>query len=298
MEISGPAYQKKIVLTGLLHPDSLLSIRLRYSKPVTDTGQYEPVSGATVLFEKDGVPLGTATERSAGQYNLPILPTVGHLYSVRAVVKGFETIEASENLPDLPAFEVSVGARNQSNPNSNPDITFSSSILSGNLIWLGISNSFHSFYKTSPTCPNCLVHETNRLLTKDVIFDSFNGYFDTFNSFYSYDYPARFQPDYIQNNVQVSTVFVMQNQGASWENPAPDEQNILDVFSAGKAFDQYLKTAILSQKNQIVNTHGELDNPFAEVVPVYSNVKNGLGIFGARNSRRIPLRILSKVTSP
>ncbi len=55
-------------------------------------------------------------------------------------------------------------------------------------------------------------------------------------------------------------------------------------------YDKYLKTAITAYQNSLVDNSGDLKNPFGDFLPVYSNVKNGLGIFVGFNSKKIVLK--------
>lgn len=68
-----------------------------------------------------------------------------------------------------------------------------------------------------------------------------------------------------------------------------DEQAFVYVYTMSDAYDSYLKSAINAYQNRLFDSSGAISNPFAEPTPVYSNIKNGLGIWAAYSIERISL---------
>lgn len=305
LPLEGPAFEKKAVLTGLLHPDSLLSVRLTWSRPLTESSPYLPIESAQVTFFEDDKSLGIATYQRNGSYQLGLKPSVNHTYRVEVNVPEYGVLRAQDYLPELLPLTVQTGPRNPDNINSNPDLTLSFTPTPQASFWLAINHS--RVRKDFPdTCytsngsglkPGCkfeetVVHLYNFISTRTPVFDQFNGSVDSFGGVFMFGAMTRVLPEYAPLGTQQNIVFSMLNTAYGLRADADSrEKTYLEVTAAGPAFDRYLKTAFVSQANQLTDFNGSLQNPFAEPSPAYSNVENGLGIFGARNRRSIRLQL-------
>ncbi|OZI07722.1 hypothetical protein BWI93_13105 [Siphonobacter sp. BAB-5385] len=306
LEIPGPIFKPKPVLVGVLHPDSSLSVRLFMSREAKDTSGYKPITSSTVTFSEDNIALGKAVHAGDGFYVLTVEPKEGHTYKVQAEIPTYGIVEAEDFLPAFPSYTVTVGDRNSLNANSNPDITLQFKKTDKAYYWIGINatklshrapqecrNIISTGGALNSECKKYLEKESNYVSSRSAVFDMFNGSFDELHSYYSFSSLARLLPEFVKDYQQPEVTFSLTNQGGSWTSPSSAEENVLELTVAGLAFDQYLKTSLFSLENQLVDSQGKLQNPFAEPTSASSNVKNGLGIFGARNGKYILLKLNS-----
>ncbi|RRB00671.1 DUF4249 family protein [Larkinella rosea] len=309
VDIKGPAYQKKPVLVGTLHPDSLLTVRLSWSKPTSGTATAVPITDARVIFSQDRIALGQANHLTNGSYQLSIKPTENHLYAVSVTLSSGQTLFAEDYLPLWPAGQVIVSDKKKDNVNANPDITIQldRALADSSFLWMGLYVTQYSSYGYPDGCivngqikEGCVkdirkLLKSNYITTRSAVLDPFNGFFDALINKNSNSSPARVRPDVFNANPGYVITVAPLNQGEPWipepTNQVPPGENILELFTVGPAYDRYLKSAITGFQNRPTDFEGDLFNPFAEPTPVYSNVKNGLGLFGARNGRYIVLKL-------
>jgi hypothetical protein len=309
VDIEGPAYQKKPVLVGTLHPDSSLTVQLSWSKPTSETATAAPIPDARVIFSQDHISLGQANYLTNGSYQLPIKPTGNHVYGVSVTLSNGQTLYAEDYLPLWPAGQITISDKKEDNVNANPDITIQlhKALVDSSFLWMGLYATQYFSYGYPKECiVNGQIKEgcvkdirkllmSNSITTRSAVLDPFNGFFDALINKNSNSSPARVRPDVFNANPGYAITVAPLNQGGSWTphptNQVPPGENILELFAVGPAYDRYLKSAITAFQNRPTDFEGDLFNPFAEPTPVYSNVKNGLGIFGARNGRYIVLKL-------
>lgn len=300
LDIPGPLYQKQVVITGLLQPDSVIAIRLTYTAPTNTTAAYEQIVNAQVALFDDGQLLGSLLYRDKGLYSIESYPKPGHTYRVVANVVGYGQVSAEDRMPAKPISQLRVDTLATGNPNNNPNFyvrwqpndattTHWLSFYVGK-VSLAWPNDDCQRYVNKVIPPECnfvyvLQRAQNYIVTNSVDLDHFNGAYDSFSGSYTYAGFARFNSDMVLGK-PVELRFTTYNQTAKVKNRKEGESNIVDLFAAGPSFDKFLRSVIQSKRNQITGSDDVLNNPFAEVTPIYSNVKGGLGIFGAVNINR------------
>lgn len=312
VDIDGPEYVKKPVVFGILHPDSLLKVNLTWSRPATTTNPALSIKNAEVTFFENGTPLGESVDKEDGNYSLPVRPKTGRSYKVEIKISALPLITAEDYIPRWMDTNLYVSDRNPSNTNSNPDITYTlkNFLPDNSTLWMGLYSTQYFPDGWAPGCivggqiqPGCeliirKITGDSYVTTASPIFDSFNGFFDPLSNRFSNSSPARVRADILADEDTPTVKFAAFNQGEDrWgqvkrpNDTRPFGENILEITFAGPAYDRYLKSALLAYQNRLTDFDGNLFSPFAEPSPVYSNVTNGLGIFGARNGRYIVLKL-------
>jgi len=312
VDIKGPDYVRKPVLLGILHPDSLLKVKLNWSRPTTTASLSSPIQNARVTFYRDGILLGKSSNSEEGVYSLPLKPQVGYMYKVEVSITDLPLITAEDYIPEWGNTELHVSNKTSLNTNNNPDIicTLEKNLPKNSFLWVGLYSTRYSSRGWPPGCiisgqvqPGCdiiIVKNIgdNHVTTRSPIFDSFNGFFDPLSDHFSNNSPARVRSDLFNSQINPVITFSPFNQGEErWDQAKkPNDQrplgeNVLEITFAGPAYDRYLKSALLAYQNRLTDFDGNIFSPFAEPSPVYSNVTNGLGIFGARNGRYIVLKL-------
>lgn len=309
VDIEGPAYQKKPVLVGTLHPDSLLTVQLSWSKPTSGTDIAASITDARVIFSQDHMALGQATHLTNGSYQLPIKPPGNHIYGVSVTLSNGQTLYAEDYLPLWPAGQIIISDKKDDNVNANPDITIQlhKGLVDSSFLWMGLYATQYSSYGYPKECivngqikEGCVedirkLLKSNYITTHSAVLDPFNGFFDALINKNSNSSPARIRREVFNANPAYVITVAPLNRGEPWTpeltSQVPPGENILELFAVGPAYDRYLKSALTAFQNRPTDFEGDLFNPFAEPTPVYSNVKNGLGLFGARNGRYIVLKL-------
>lgn len=271
IDLEHPPFTEKVVLTGILNPDSIINIRL--SKSFKLDKPFDPISdaitdGVVKVFE-DGNYLGTMNHSQLGNYTLPVKPKRGKAYSIQANTF-LGTINAVDSISVTPPLTISVTPPQSHNPNSNPDflITISKNNISNGNYWIAICET-----------KNGSEHGQGwfSLVSGSPYLDTFNASNDQFYIVKNYGYLARMLP------VQDSVVLRI----STFNQLAPLFLNggslLVRVIHASLAYDSFLKSSVTAADTKFMNLNGSLNNPFYEPTIVSSNINGGLGIFGAVN---------------
>lgn len=299
LSIDGPPYQKKAVLTGLLFPDSAITIRLTYTAPANTTTAYETITNADVQLIDNGQPTGVLAHRGQGFYRTSIFPKAGHTYRVVAIIPGYGRLQAEDQMPAQPAGQLSVDNRAQGNPNNNPNFQlafqpadaatpywFSFYVTKKETIFAEGCNTFPGDPQPRPcTFRDVLYSQRNYILTNSGYLDRFNSVYDGSSGAYTYSAFARLDPSLVLGQ-PIDFVFTTYNQLANPADRVKGEVNAVDLIATGPNYDRFLRSVLQAQMNQVTSSDDLLNNPFAEVTPVYTNVAGGLGILGAVSPQR------------
>lgn len=299
LSIDGPPYQKKAVLTGLLFPDSAISIRLTYTAPANTTTAYETINDARVQLFEDGQMVGTLPHRGEGFYRTPTLPKPGHIYRVIAAVPGYGQLDAEDRMPNRPIGTLIVEKQGSGNVNNNPDFKlklkpvdgfatywFSFYVTKRETIFSDGCTTYPGQPQTKPcTTSNVLRSQQNYILTNSGYLDRFNAVYDSATGNYLFNTFVRYESAVVLGET-VDLTFTTFNQLANPPDRNKGEINTIDLIASGPNYDKFLRSAIQAQINQITGSDNLLNNPFAEITPVYTNVSGGLGIFGAVSVQR------------
>jgi hypothetical protein len=168
---------------------------------------------------------------------------------------------------DLPL--ISLTKPKPENYNSNPDLIITKNIDTKSLWWFSLN-----FVKNNNNTPQTLLSNSTNL-------DLFNSKINNIDGRRNYYLITRINPE-MPLKKEINIGFV---------NSIKDVDSAFVYFSClSPTYDKYLKTAISAYQNSLVDSQGDLKNPFGDFLPVYSNIKNGLGIFAGINSKKIPLK--------
>lgn len=299
LSIEGPPYQKKAVLTGLLFPDSAITIRLTYTAPISTTTAYEAITNAQVQLFDNGQPTSLLANQGKGFYRTAVLPKAGHTYRVVAIIPGYGQLQAEDQMPMQPAGQLTVDNRVQGNPNNNPNFQltfqpadavtpywFSFYVTKQETIFSEGCSTFPGDPQPRPcTSRDVLYSQRNFILTNSGYLDRFNSIYDGSSGAYTYSAFARFDPALVLGK-PVDLVFTTYNQIANQKDRAKGEVNAVDLIATGPNYDRFLRSVLQAQMNQVTSSDNLLNNPFAEVTPVYTNVTGGLGVLGAVSLQR------------
>lgn len=304
LDIPAPAYVKKVVVTGILSPNDSLTVSLQYNlKADAKDSLYPIITNATVTFYENNVLLGEAKNYNNGLYRLNYSPKEGRKYKVMISVPDYGELEAEETLPISKEMTVVTSENKGNNPNNNPNFTatFRSAEAKANY-WLSLYQDDYSSKWNDPNCskysgrpvpPSCkfiyyLSAAFNRFATNSYLSDRFNAEYDPLTGFYTYSRFMRIDNSKIKNQEVIIDFTASNPLPKSAKN---NESVYLRLLITGTGFDQYLKSAIAANFNKPADAYGNIGNPFAEPIPIYSNIKNGIGVFGAVIEKQVKIQL-------
>ena len=292
---------------GILHPDSLIEVSLSFSRPIEESMSIEftPIEDATVLLYENDILLGTLTHGEAGKYHLDYHPRVDRQYRIEAQVPDWATLTATDIIPKQPQVEI---VDKILEPSRSLELTLRLQDIDENkqVYYLVTLREVLNNLPTDFSIPfDERVRCGDSLFTENFGFVTYSGIFDRFNQTIGVDGDPTFRDfgrleDNIFNGSEVSFKILL---GVSFcedvtsadgvDRFLAKQSRIIHLINASAEYDPYLKSTLIH--NMIFRTRedGSSDleyiDPLVEPTRIHSNVKNGLGIFAAYNSKTIRL---------
>jgi len=276
VDIDYPNYEPQIVLTGLMQPDSVIKIRLQKTQSVLSAaGTYPFVSDADVFCYENNKKIGQLKHDNNGFYRLNYFPKQGATYRIEVLYDN-KIITAEDDIPYGSDLTITMGAPNYSNPNQNLDLFLKVSRSNLSYTWLSAILSYQ--FGGEPRIKGAVI------VSSFPIFDTFNAY-KSLSGVDSFEDYARLKPDFLGN---YNFKFTVGNQLSNVKTKG--DIFYFQVSDLSKNYDRYLKSSLTAYQNS-PEENGAISDPFAEPISIFSNVKNGVGILGAMQTRRIILKI-------
>ena len=262
---------KEIVVNCLLKNDTIQTLDLTYSSPNIGERLFDEVTAADAKLYCEGEYVGTFIKKKGLGYSLHYTPEVNKSYQLVIDVDGYPQIKASTTFPHNFQFS----------PRHNNDSNICKSVLyfsvGGNTapFWIyytyrgDVYDSKKDVYPIALTGADMFM---TQIATDHPRVDNFNA-FDRFlfntrlREHYGY---LRIAPSGLERERTDFHLFGYLQWGLVFGMTVSDE------------YDQYLKSGL--EKMMLYYSLNDPRSWFDETV-VYSNIENGLGIFGAYNER-------------
>lgn len=284
-DLSIPYKGNQIVLNGILNPDSILKIKLSFSQDLTDTTAPENIENASVQVLENGSTWIELHHNIDGEYISDARVKRGNSYRILVNVDGYVPVEAEDWVPLAPVISACYRRENNSDSyDARVDLDVFNDQVVENRYWFDVSVRDYKKENSAEVELTKLYY----LTCADLFLDNFNSSYDnTLHNFY-YTLFMR-QSDESKNKKS----FPLTISGADG-NPffryetlqALDENQALYVsaYNCSAAYDRYLKSTLIEFLN---NELYDMSSPINGPVKIYSNVKNGLGIFAAYSVKTI-----------
>ena len=277
ISIPYPDYEKKVILTGILNPDSIISVQLFNTLPaVSNDSIFPPITNAKVLCYENNKLLGEMKYAQNGYYRLlKNKPQPLKKYRIEAMVNDL-VVSAEDSVPSSMNYNAVITAPIPNSRNNNPEVIFDkASTTTPVYTWLFVG-LYNSFYR--------------RLQATSMASDS--PFLDTFNANSDSNGKKAFSGE--ATRIKPEFMTALQFTFAPYNQLFRDSTLYVQVSTVSKNYDVYLKSSINAYQNRFTDKNGELNNPFFEPVKIYSNVKNGVGILGAIRVQRFALKNTKK----
>ncbi len=250
----------RLVLNSLIEPDSVVKIELSKSKSLMDESQWvEMIDQSSIKIFEDNTLIQTLTNSIEGLYVASFKPKENINYRIEIDNNTFGHVSASATIPPKPVL-VSVIPTTELTPGSSP-----------------------RYYKYKITIKDDGSHRDYYYLRAFIIQKGFSPGME-FSDISGYDI-------YSDDRVVVSDDHTL--RGVLFDDGAFDgfdyELIVYSPFRLTQGYSLWFELASISREYynylaSVVTQNNAGDNPFAEPVIIKSNVQNGTGIFGARNS--------------
>ena len=100
LDIDLPESEKKIVVNGIVNPDSLMKVRISKSMNVLDNGKIQYLSDATVKLFKDDTFLENLNNMDSGYFQSSVVPEINSDYKLTVDYSGLTSVNANIKLQD------------------------------------------------------------------------------------------------------------------------------------------------------------------------------------------------------
>jgi hypothetical protein len=296
INITIPDQDKKIVMNGFLTPDSLFQINLTKSKSVNENDDIIPfIDSGTVTVYNNGILSETLVPSGNGNYiSVSKKPLTGESYHLEATVNGMKTVFSDASIPPyIPILSIDTTYVSDSTNNFGyitenkyyrTNFKFTDPISENYYLINFTVEYYDSIYDNYPT-----VYWGKRIVPYQV---SDEGSFMSIGqrSDIMYVNEGVLFSDVLFNGKTNEITFNLRIGDIYYSTYVNSITLYFNFFSITK--DYYL---YLSSKYKYINTE---HNVFAEPVPVYSNITNGIGILAAgsksTDSLIIPKNVLQK----
>lgn len=279
-----PVEPPRLVVNSVISPDSAAGARISKSKYVLDRAEsFATVDNAQVALFEDGREVAQLSSAGTGWYTSTFHPKAGHQYLLQVMAEGFPTVEASSEIRPAVLIE-SLAVDSVQTPSGI-------SCTNGDCETL-YAKEYQIQLRFSDTKQQNDFYE---IIGYGTVKDSFEVR-DNFGNVVDYDVFLSRQRLYLTTNDPVLTSSDVGLGGEAFFGSSllfTDElitdQAYIMIFRTDNFFFSDLQQIVVMlrtlsedqyryQRTRILQDFSEGD-PFSEVVPAYTNVENGFGIF-------------------
>lgn len=292
-KVEVPYEGDKLVVNSFFHPDSVISLTLSHSNFILEDRNFEKAGGATaILLNKNGVKLDKMAYAGKGIYKSNIKPEPGKIYKIKVSKEGYETVTAFDKVPEDSAHITRVKTKLKEIFSG-----FMGYMLTMN-IWLDdpqgddyyelvAIEKVVGYDEEQDTTIKYIDKNELFLQSHEAIFHDFQiGDPDAEIGRYAQFKDDLFNGSTIKITVKAYIRFKPPCFRCSISNDSTHQNKYKVLLYLKKTSRSYYK-----YKRSVELQNERNDNPFAEPVTVYDNIKNGLGIFAGFNVAVYPIKL-------
>ena len=272
----------KIVVNGIISPDSIVKVNVTRSRHVLDNADISPLVDAEVLLYEDGQLIGNMTYAEHGFYEIDYVPIIGKEYKVEVHHDKYDNVMGlTKVIPSIPiiSLDTVTSFDEYGEEVLSFSMSFSDPVDQENYYYLTIRNK----YTYEDWDPNLIVYDTLYVGSDTTIVNIEHG-----------GYVMKERMDYLGYNTD-DIIVESQMYYANGSIFSDEIINGKTYTFTGKiskwAFGGEYNTAYFElhaitegtyNYYKSLNSHYiASDDPFAEPVIVYTNIEDGIGIFGS-----------------
>ena len=264
-----------LVLNGLFTTDSTWTIQASKSAPVNSSAKPELISNALIrVLDDQSALIATLTHQENGNYQAKgQFPIAGRTYTVEAEAPGLNAVKANSYLPQMPEFKLTDTLRSKY---LDIPVLFMDLEIDDNP-----DETNYYLIEVTKTVDILETEESYTFVPFHYVFDqnAENDEIDPENS----GFTNVLLPDETFNGKRYTVRFAVELDEISDE----ERENVqvrwtIRLFAASEALYKYNKSLERYYFNQ--------DELFSEPVEIFSNIENGLGVFGGYSIGEVELR--------
>ena len=277
------AKESKLVLNAAISPDSTFTVNLSRTFNIFDDESDKNlpfIDGAKVRLFEDGAYVFDLENRSAGYYSKEgFYPETNKEYTVDAAFDGYKTIESKSAIPKIvPIADFDTLIVRLTNDPYYGDQTQYVGLLTYQDP-PGVSNQYQLACKIGIKDDAGTINwDENSLYVPDVD-----------DSFYDRSWGALLWSDKYSDGKEVEIRFVFYSEYPEFDEGRRETETVYFMFYFQTINQEYY--TYLKSYSRYLESGGGSD-PFSEPVVIYSNVKNGYGIFAGFDQDTTAAKIL------
>ena len=264
---------KKIVINSIISTDSLVKVNVSKSLNILDDQNAIFLNDAVVNLYEDGNFIEQLPLDSNGTYKSKnFYPLVNKKYKIEVSCNGLTSVSAENKIPQkVPIISIdTVSVQTDINNAIEFTMKFTDPVNDTNYYFLEAKTRYNEYnYFTGELensyMSNLYIYTVDNIVDVDV--NQNGGIVFTDNLINGQTYSLKFNIDKYNFYNDTNKVYFYLN-------------------SVSKDFYLYIKSYSLNQEN--------MDNPFAEPVQVYENIKNGYGIFAGFSSYKDSINVIGQ----
>ena len=279
VDLDLPDRDPQIVVNSYFGPGHDWEVDVSTSSTIKRPNSGGVLADGELTLYKENEFAGTFT-RKDGRYHLTgNSPEAGKVYSLRVEAPGYAPVEAYEAVPrpvTVANLHITPSTREiQGDMKTEVRIVIQDEPDANNFYSLNLTSLIRPFEGSEPSPNNVPFISTDHSLAQYYEELDFFGNQDGFTWYYG---EVFFSDELFRGREKTITIFISDHLIKS-EGTESAEVVIRQIT---EAYFRYEITSAIQARTG--------NNPFAEPVSVYSNVSNGMGIFGAYNESRLPLK--------
>ncbi len=260
IDVDPPDYTPELVVNSFFSPDSVWSIHVSRSAPILDAELNQEqswVENAVVEVLEAEQRVATLTYRGRGVYRAADeKPVGGKTYTVKVQAPGFTPVEATDTLPVASEFSNVRTSDGGFTEEGTPLTRLQVDLVDP------AHQTDHYFLSVLASDPSSGWTTSSFFISDDPVLRRGEDLLDDESSFYigRFFSDAQFQGETYTLTLDVPEAGIFGG-----------DTHIVQLSHVSPAFFRYDQTRRLQDDTK--------DNPFAEPVPIFTNVEGGLGIF-------------------
>jgi hypothetical protein len=287
--------ESTIVVNSILNPDSTINIKISRTLGIpAETKTFPAVTNAKILLYENEQLIGEVPHDSEGKYKLEYYPKSETTYRLEIHVQDHDLIKATTYVPSSINASGCYTAKQDASWRTQVYEELTDNEAEENFYWLGIFIKDYKKikdqygYYSEVDYSTITEYRPVTLISEHTYLDDFNAeLFEGNIEYFSY---MRLE-DHLWKNKTTTVDITSDESGYFFSYRIMQELESKQgmyfyVLNVSPAYDKYLKSTLT---DFLTNDQLETENPFAEIVPIHSNIENGLGIFGAYSISMFPI---------
>lgn len=283
INIEGTDSQKKVVINSIINPDSTWNVNLSYSKSIFVDADFQFINHASVKVTS----LNTGQSfflknTSNGNYTRALNPTEGHSYEMEVTTVDGEIVTGRTYLPSV--IKVDVMKKDALDADGKETIEIDIEIEDNPeeenfYVWEVVEN----IYEVNTEDPGAENHIAATLPLEFEVEDSKKENLKSLNSLLFLS-DSEFDGTVYTTKLTLGNEIITKNGYENTNpNPSVNPRFNLRIMAVSKDMFQYMRSYELYKQTDIKVTS------LAQPVDIYSNIENGLGIFGGFSLKEFPI---------